>query len=143
MFSSSKNIVLAGLCAFVLGGCAALSSCGDTEGGVRLFRTPTEFMVNSGIRYYEDGNYPAAQATLQNLVAQKDATKGEKVLGYKYLAFVHCISRTESRDVREKMCRDSFKKAFELDPNFNLSSAEAGHPVWGPIFSSVKNTRKK
>jgi hypothetical protein len=141
MLNSSKNLILAGLCVLVLGGCAVSSSCGD--GDVRLLRTPTEHMVNNGIKNYEDGNYAASMSTLQNLVNQKGATKSEKVLAYKYLAFLHCISSTESRDFRDKMCRESFKKAFELNPNFDLSPAEAGHPVWGPVFSSVKNTPKK
>ena len=100
-------------------------------------------MVNNGIRNYEDGNYATSIATLQSLVNHKDATKGEKIIAYKYLAFNHCISSAESKDYRERMCRESFKKAFELNPSFNLSPAEAGHPVWGPIFSSVKNTPKK
>jgi hypothetical protein len=140
---SSKNIILVGLCIAVLGGCAMASSCGDTDGEVRLFRTPTEFMVNNGIKNYEDGNYPTSLSTLQSLVAHKDATKNEKILAYKYLAFIHCVSSTESKEYRERMCRDSFKKAFDLNPAFNLSPAEVGHPVWGPIFSSVKNTAKK
>ena len=139
MLGGRKNIILVGLCLLVLGGCA--TSCGD--GDVRLFRTTTEFMVNNGIRNYEDGNYSASQSILQSLVANKDATKSEKILAYKYLAFIHCVSSTESRELRERMCRDSFKKAFELNPHFDLSPAEAGHPVWGPIFSSVKNTPKK
>jgi hypothetical protein len=143
MLGSCKNIMLAGLCLLVLGGCTTSSFCGDGVSDVRLFRTQTEYMVNNGIRNYEDGNYAASMATLQSLVAQKDATKSEKVLAYKYLAFMHCVSSTESRDWRERMCRESFKKAFELKPDFNLTAAEAGHPVWGPIFSSVKNTPKK
>lgn len=136
MLDSRKNMILVGLCVLVLGGCTALSSS-CSEGDVRLLRTPTEHMVNNGIKSYEDGNYAASMATLQSLVADKSATKGEKILAYKYLAFIHCIS------AREKMCRDSFRMAFEIDPGFNLSPAEAGHPVWGPIFSSVKHTPKK
>ena len=143
MLNNSKNIILLGLSVFVLSGCTVLSSCSDTDSEVRLFRTPTEFMVNNGIKNYEDGNYSTSLSILQNLVAQKTATKNEKILAYKYLAFIHCISSTESKEYRERMCRDSFKKAFELNPSFNLSPAEAGHPVWGPIFSSVKNTQKK
>lgn len=143
MLNYSRNIMLLGLCVLPLGGCAMKSFCGDTDSEVKLFRTPTEFMINNGIKNYEDGNYSASLSILQNLVAQKAATKNEKILAYKYLAFMHCVSSTESKEYRERMCRDSFKKAFELNPAFNLSPAEAGHPVWGPIFSSVKNTPKK
>ncbi len=140
MFNASKNIIIGGLCLLVLGGCATSSSCGDDE--VRLFRTPTEHMVNNGIKSYEDGNYAASMSTLHALVSNKTAKKNEKVIAYKYLAFINCVSPTLPKEQRERMCRDSFKKAFELNPSFNLSPAEAGHPVWGPIFSSVKHTPK-
>ena len=141
MLGGSKRIILAGLCLSILAGCSSLTSCGDDE--VRLLRTPTEHMVNNGIKSYEDGNYSSAMTTFQNLVANKDATKGEKVIAYKYMAFLHCVSSTASKDTRERMCRESFKKAFELNPNFDLKPAEAGHPVWGPVFSSVKHSPKK
>lgn len=143
MFDGGKNFLLVSLSISLLGGCAMTSMCGDNSGEVRLFRTPTEFLVNQGIKNYEDGNYSASLSVLQGLVARKDASKNEKILAYKYLAFTHCISPNESKDTRERMCRDSFKKAFDLDPAFDLSPAEAGHPIWGPIFSSVKNTPKK
>lgn len=130
--------MLLGFCALVLNGCAAMFHSCDDASEVRVFRTPTEFMVNSGIRNYEEGNYSVSVDTLQNLVENRAATKSEKSLAYKYLAFSHCINPDEVKEQREKLCRDSFKKAFELNPNFKLTPAEAGHPVWGPIFSSVK-----
>jgi hypothetical protein len=126
----------------MLGGCAALRSC-DDAGEVRLLRTPTEYMLNMGIKNYEDGDYSTSMSLLQGVVENKAATKGEKLIAYKYLAFIHCISPTESREQREKLCRDAFKKAFDQNPNFNLTPAEAGHPVWGPIFSSVKHKLAK
>lgn len=138
----SKYVLSLFFTVFVLSGCVTSQSCGE-GGDVRLFRTPTEYMVNNGIKNYEDGNYTVAMSILQALVENKAATKGEKVLAYKYLAFIHCVSPSESRDVREKMCRESFKKAFDLNPNFSLSQAEAGHPVWGPVFSSVRNKLSK
>ena len=137
--------MLVGLCGLLLVGCGSIRSCDDDgrDGDVRLLRTPTEHMVNYGIKSYEDGNYAASMTTLQGLVDNKDATKSEKVLAYKYLAFIHCVSTVESRDLRDRLCRESFKKAFDLNPRFNLSPAEAGHPVWGPVFSSVKSKLAK
>ena len=143
MFRAGKFFYLGSLCLTLLGGCANSPFCVDNSQEVRLFRTPSEFMVNQGIRNYEEGNYPAALTIFQNLVSNKKATKNEKIVAYKYMAFTHCVSPNASRETREKLCRDDFKKAFELNPSFNLTPAEAGHPVWGPIFSSVKNTQKK
>lgn len=89
-------------------------------------------MLNNALSNYEDGNYVAAQSILQRLVGNASASKSEKVKAYKYLGFIHCIS------AREAMCKASFEKAFRLDPDFSLTPAEAGHPIWGPVFSSVK-----
>ncbi len=132
---SSRNILLVGLCVLVLGGCSTVLSCDDGR-DVRWFSSPTEHILNNGIKSYEDGNYSVSMATLQGLVDNKEAASSERVDAYKYMAFIHCLS------AREKMCRDSFKKALEIDSGFNLSPAEAGHPVWGPVFSSVKKSAK-
>lgn len=128
--------VLASICALVLCGCVTGRSCDDAP-EVRLSRTPTELAINNGINNYDEGNYPASLAILQGLVDNKAASKGEKLLAYKYLAFIHCVSS------REKMCSESFQKALEIDPKFNLSAAEAGHPIWGPVFKSVKSKPAK
>ena len=50
----------------------------------------------------------------------------------KHLAFIHCISG------REPECRDEFRKAMEIDPAFELTPAEAGHPAWGPVYGGVR-----
>ena len=59
---------------------------------------------------------------------------GDKQLAsaHKHLAFIHCAAN------RQKLCRDEFRKALAADPTLELEPAEAGHPVWGPIFKSVK-----
>jgi len=126
----------------LLSGCAGISSCVDGS-QVRLFRTATEYALNMGIKSYYDGDYEISVTTLQSLVGNRAATKSEKLIAYKYLAFAHCISPTESKAQREKMCRESFRQAFVLNPKFKLTPAEAGHPVWGPIFSSVKYKQTK
>ena len=61
--------------------------------------------------------------------------RSEQVTAHKYLAFIHCTSG------REKQCRDEFRKVLDIDPALELEPAEAGHPVWGPVFRSVKARR--
>ena len=39
---------------------------------------------------------------------------------------------------RSGPCREEFRKALAIDPGMELAPAEAGHPIWGPIFRSVK-----
>jgi Tfp pilus assembly protein PilF len=120
-----------GLLILALSGCSTVLSCDDGR-DVVWFTNSIEHMLNNGTRNFEDGNYSVAMTLFQDVIDNPDATKEIRITSYKYLAFIHCISD------REKMCRESFKKALELDTNFTLTPAEAGHPVWGSIFVSMK-----
>ena len=110
-----------------------LSACGifGKHGGL-LKSSPAEQEFSSGVKSYEEGDYRTSMVALQGALDMGLNSKGDQVTAYKYLAFIHCISG------REKQCRDNFKKAFEIDPHFDLKPAEAGHPVWGPVFRGVK-----
>jgi len=59
-------------------------------------------------------------------------TRPEQGNARKHLAFIHCASG------REAQCRDEFRKALEIDPDFDLTTAEAGHPIWGPVYRDVR-----
>ncbi len=88
--------------------------------------------LNSGIRSYEDGNYNAAAGYFQNALGEGQLTLGEQVTAHKFLAFIYCVSG-------EKLaCRGEFKKVLTLNPKFELSAGEAGHPMWGPVFREVQ-----
>jgi Tfp pilus assembly protein PilF len=91
--------------------------------------------LDKGIRSYEDGEYKTSAKQLQaaldlGLDAPRDQAKA-----HKYLAFIACVSG------RKKSCRDEFSKALDADPKFDLEPAEAGHPIWGPVWRSVKTTQ--
>lgn len=87
------------------------------------------------VRQYEAGEYPEAAKNFE--VALREGGLGEKeaASAHKHLAFIHCASR------RERQCREEFRKALAVDPALELEAAEAGHPVWGPVFRSVKAGR--
>lgn len=89
--------------------------------------------LSSGIRAYEDGDYKRSSQLLQNALAAGLFLNSDKVAAHKYLAFMYCAQS------REKLCRDEFRKALELDPGFELTPAESGHPSWGPVFRSLKS----
>jgi hypothetical protein len=55
---------------------------------------------------------------------------------YKHLAFIHCISD------RRSACQAEFAKALRINPQLELSAAEAGHPSWGPVFAREKAKQK-
>jgi len=85
-----------------------------------------------GIKSYNEGAYAEAQKSLQSALDQGLTFKSHQVKAHKYLAFIYCITG------KEKQCREEFKKALEINPDFELEPAEAGHPLWGPVFRSVK-----
>ena len=88
--------------------------------------------LSAGIKSYEEGNYKDSIKLIHEALTKGLPNKESQVEAHKYLAFIHCISD------RKKECTDEFKRALELNPNFELQPAEAGHPLWGPVFSSVK-----
>lgn len=94
----------------------------------------SEPLLKIGLRQYEEGDYLEAAKNLQVAVDQGLNPK-ERAIAHKHLAFIHCASN------RESLCRDEFRKALADDPSLDLAPAEAGHPIWGPAFRSVKAGR--
>lgn len=88
--------------------------------------------LSSGIRAYEDGDYKKSAQLLENALSAGLPRNSDKVAAHKYLAFIHCAQS------RIKSCRGEFSKALALDPKFELTPAESGHPSWGPVFKSLK-----
>ncbi len=86
----------------------------------------------TGLRQYDTGDYESA---LRSFAASLDhglLPRADQSVARKHMAFVHCLSG------REAPCRDEFRKAFEIDPAFALTAAEDGHPIWGPVYRSVR-----
>jgi Tfp pilus assembly protein PilF len=115
----------------------ALAGCGTEP--VRKVQeffnpTPAQAALSTGLQQYEEGQYPESAKSLQNAI-QQGLGERDRVNAYKHLAFIHCASN------RERQCRDEFRRALAIDPKLDLAPEEAGHPVWGPIFRSVKAGR--
>ena len=85
-----------------------------------------------GVELYNAGRYAEAQKQLTAALDHGVLTRAEQGNARKHLAFIHCASG------RETLCRDEFRKALEIDPNFDLTMAEAGHPIWGPVYRDVR-----
>lgn len=92
--------------------------------------------LNTGIKYYEGGKYNQAEKDLKEALKLGLIDTADQVTAHKYLAFIYSFSK------RKTLCRKSFEQAFELDPNFILTPAEADHPMWGPIYRKVKAKQK-
>jgi Tfp pilus assembly protein PilF len=107
------------LVCLVMSGCGTFSSKGETD-------------LEFGIRAYEDGEHAYSARLLQLSLDSGLRGTSNRVRAHKYLAFIHCAAS------RVQQCRDEFRKALEIDPSFDLRDDEAGHPIWGPAFRSVK-----
>lgn len=100
-----------------------------------LARTAGNSYLEEGIRNYEEGNYRTSSRRLQYAL-EEGLTRPDRVKAHKYLAFIACVSG------QQLTCREEFSIAVELDPSFELDTAEAGHPIWGPVYKSVKAKQK-
>lgn len=98
----------------------------------KLAPRKAEQELSTGLKNYEDGNYQTAAKYLQNALNTGLTFQNDRVAAHKYLAFINCVSD------REKQCREEFKKALEIDPTLELTTSEAGHPIWGPVFRALK-----
>ncbi len=92
---------------------------------------PAERALFDGLRAYDDGQYDLAESAVRAALAGNLRSARDKALAYKLLAFVQCTSN------REMQCEAAFKLAHEADPTFRLTRAEAGHPLWGPVYRRV------
>lgn len=89
----------------------------------------------AGIEAYDNGRHREAAKLLRSALPR--LSRAEQVDAHKYLAFIECSLN------RKSQCHDEFKRALSLDPSFDLGPAEAGHPLWGPIFRSVKGAPRR
>ncbi|WP_448679687.1 TssQ family T6SS-associated lipoprotein [Pseudomonas nicosulfuronedens] len=86
-----------------------------------------ESTFDEGLRLYDAGHYYLAE---EQFLAPTiwDANAELQLKALKYLAFSYCVTE------RPIQCRFAFDRALQIDPTFRLETAEAGHPLWGPVF---------
>ncbi|HEV7913955.1 MAG TPA: TssQ family T6SS-associated lipoprotein [Albitalea sp.] len=92
---------------------------------------PAEKALLSGIRAYEDAQYPEAEKQLKAALQAGLASPKDRAAAHKHLAFVYCTSN------RPAECEAAFRAARQAYPAFALSKSESGHPVWGPVYKRV------
>jgi hypothetical protein len=93
--------------------------------------------LNEGVAAFQKGEYRRAETKLAE--SQKLGLKyvDEIVRAHKTQAFLYCVTK------RAAQCEKSFQSAFDMDSSFDLTRAERGHPVWGPVFAKVKKKQPK
>jgi len=104
---------------------------------MRGFQSEGEQKLSAGIKSYEEGDYKISSRLLQEALKKGLVSKSDKIQAHKYLAFIDCVTGQERR------CSEEFKSILALDTNFELTGAEAGHPIWGPVFRNLKGKKAK
>jgi hypothetical protein len=95
-------------------------------------RKRAEEQLAQGVQQYQAGEYDNAVKTLGASLEHGMLGKPEQARARKFLAFSHCVQ------ARDASCRAEFRKAFEIYPEFALTPAEDGHPIWGPVYRDVR-----
>jgi hypothetical protein len=134
---------------FIFTGCSSVPKPNDSEvldkpevpGKPVILEKPVALnpggpLFSAGIANYEEGKYALAEKNLKDALELGLSDPGDKVTAHKYLAFLYCVSS------RKTLCKEEFKKAFELDPAFTLNPAEEGHPMWKKVYRQVKDQMK-
>ena len=101
------------------------------NGLAELMERPAERALIEGIRAYDDGQYPQAEAALRKALGAGLASARDRASAHKLLAFITCTSE------RLAECEAAFRAARTADPAFALNRSEAGHPLWGPVYRKV------
>ena len=103
----------------------------------RLYEQPAERSFINGMRFYEDGQYERAEVMFKRALAEGLRDPSDMAAANKHLAFIACAYS------RPAECESAFRAAFTADPNFKLTDAEVGHPLWGPVYSRVAAEQAK
>jgi len=92
--------------------------------------------LEAGRVSYEEGQYAEAEKWLSSEEIWMHGTAEDKSNALKILAFGFCINNLETT------CIQAFERAFIINPDFELSAAERGHPLWDPAFQRANFTYK-
>jgi len=120
---------------------ANLAACANLMPGrtglAELLERPAERALLEGLRAYDEGLYPQSEVALRRALAAGLASAADRASAHKVLAFIACTSD------RVAECEASFRAARTADPGFALERAEAGHPLWGPVYRRVMSEPRR
>ena len=91
-----------------------------------------EQLLAEGKDLYDKGDFRAA---IRKLISARDTAEQKSVVqqaSLKLLAFCYCVTN------QRPLCNTQFTTLLNMDPSFELSRAESGHPLWGPEFRKAK-----
>jgi Tfp pilus assembly protein PilF len=110
----------------VLAGCATPPP--RPIGVSEISERPAERALLNAMRAYDEADYGATERQADEALRLGLQSVRDVALAHKLRAFVYCTSN------RIPACEEEFRAARAADPGFALTRAEAGHPVWGPVY---------
>jgi Tfp pilus assembly protein PilF len=118
----------AALVASLLAACDTVPQQQPPVGLTDLAERPAERALMGALRAYDDADYPTVERQANEAMKLGLRSTRDVATAHKLRAFVYCTSN------RLAACEAEFRAARVADPAFVLSKAEAGHPVWGPVY---------
>jgi tetratricopeptide (TPR) repeat protein len=107
------------------------------QGKPRESLPKAEQMLVDGLVKYDAGDFAEAHRLLEGAFKEGLKAKNDQVRALKHSAFCLCLLG-KYRD-----CRAEFVRIYDVDPDFDLTPAEAGHPSWTKTFAGAKAQAKK
>lgn len=107
------------------------------SGKPRVKLAKAEQLLADGMVKYDAGEYPDALKLLEAATKEGLKETADQVKAMKYTAFCLCLAG------RYKDCRAQFIRIYDVDPDFDLTPAEAGHPSWTKTFAGAKAQAKR
>jgi hypothetical protein len=133
----SIALALVAALAALLAACAvpterpAATVAAGTVSASEMWQRPPERALFNGLRWYEDGAFDRAEQSFRSALLQGLRNRRDESVAHKYLAFIACAFN------RLAECEQHFRNAQGADPEFILTDAEIGHPIWGPVYRRV------
>jgi len=103
----------------------------STVSVARLYEQPAERAFLNAMRLYEEGQHERAETQFRRALTDGLKDPHDVAMANKHLAFIACAYN------RPVDCENAFRAAFDADPDFRLTDAEVGHPIWGPVYRRV------
>lgn len=107
------------------------------QGKPRETLPKAEQMLVDGLVKYEAGDFTEAYRLLDEAFKEGLKDPKDQVRALKHAAFCLCLQN------RWPQCRATFVRIYDIDPEFDLTPAEAGHPSWTRTFAGAKAQAKK
>jgi Tfp pilus assembly protein PilF len=132
-----RTVAIALVLAAALVSCATAPPPPAPSSVASLYQRPGERALILGLAQYEQAAFDRAEQSFRTALKAGLTERQDVATAHKYLAFISCAFN------RIDECERNFRAAFAADDKFALTSAEAGHPMWGPVFRRVEAERGK